>query len=372
MQYLFSLMIVEMLCVNLYVSHICLDRKAAPIIVVPVMVLFTGALLGVSTVAISNLPGYGYGRFVFLGFFYLIPLVFLYRRGIKTTVSVMCLSWSYTMLVFLFAKYLGQFFPESMQASAALVIQTVTYLCTLHFFLHMLHEKLLYVIVHADPYKGDMLFRLSVSTCAVAFCANWVLLQENSLMAKLALVCTLAVNTTMMYQALYDLTKAQRHAVQTRKESLTDALTGLNNRRAFFEQAEQLVEQGRPFSIAFIDLDRFKSINDTYGHMTGDWYLKHFTQEFIRHFSDEGALYRIAGDEFVYLREEEPGAEAVLKSVCSLSISPLAPDIPFLGFSCGGGSFPADAKTADELLAVADSRMYQAKMKARAVAENTV
>ena len=135
---------------------------------------------------------------------------------------------------------------------------------------------------------------------------------------------------------------------------------------------EQLVEQGRPFSIAFIDLDRFKSINDTYGHMTGDWYLKHFTQEFIRHFSDEGALYRIAGDEFVYLREEEPGAEAVLKSVCSLSIAPLAPDIPFLGFSCGGGSFPADAKTADELLAVADSRMYQAKMKARAVAENTV
>ena len=51
MQYLFPLMIVEMLCVNLYVSHICLDRKAAPIIVVPVMVLFTGALLGVSTVA---------------------------------------------------------------------------------------------------------------------------------------------------------------------------------------------------------------------------------------------------------------------------------------------------------------------------------
>ena len=363
MQYLFALMIVEMLCVNLYVSHICLNRNTSPLIVVPVMVLFTGVIVGLSAAALSRLPGYGYGRFVFLGYFYLIPLASLYRRGIKTTASVMCLAWSYTMLVYPFARYLGQFLPEPMQALAALVAQTVTYLFTLRFFLHMLHQKLFYVIAHADPYKGNMLFRLSVSTCVVAFCANWVLLQENFLMARLALVCALAANTTMMYQALYDLTKAQRHVVQTQKELLTDALTGLNNRRAFFERAEHLVEKGLSFSIAFIDLDCFKSINDTYGHMTGDWYLKHFTQEFTRHFSSEGTLYRIAGDEFVYLKEGEPGTEAVLKRACSLSIPPFTPDIPFLGFSCGSGSFPADAKTADELLAVADSRMYQAKLK---------
>lgn len=360
-----------MLCVNLYISHICLERKASAKIVVPVMVGFTLLLVGINSVTLAALPGYGEGFFVFLGFFYLIPLFFLYRCGIKTTLSVMCLSWSYTMLIYLFSKYLGQFFPEAAQMIAMLIIQTVMYLLTLRFFLRLLHERLLYVIVHDQPNKGNMFFCLSASTCAVTFCANWVLLKEDSLAAKLALICTLAVNTTLMYQALYGLTHARRHAVQTRQESLTDALTGLNNRRAFFEQAELLVRGERPFAIAFIDLDRFKSINDTYGHVAGDDYLRRFARAFTGQFSHQGTLYRIAGDEFVFLWEGEPGAEAMLEEIRGFSVPSANSAVPFLGFSCGAAAFPADAGALDELLGVADSRMYRAKTDSRA-AKNTV
>ena len=66
-----------MLCVNLYISHICLERKASAKIVVPVMAGFTLLLVGISSVTLAALPGYGEGFFVFLGFFYLIPLFFL-------------------------------------------------------------------------------------------------------------------------------------------------------------------------------------------------------------------------------------------------------------------------------------------------------
>ena len=360
MQYSIALMILEMLCVNLYVSHICLDRRASPAVVVPVMTVYTLVFMGLSAVTIAALPGYGEGAFVVCGIFYVIPLALLYRCGIKTTVSIMCLSWSYTMLVFLFSQYLGQVFPEPAQQPAMLVVQTAVYVVTLRPFLRLLHEKLLWVIAHAEPDRGNMLLRLSASTCALTFCASWVLKAEP-LAAKLALICAMAVNTVMMYQALYGLTSAQRHAVQTRRESLTDELTGLSNRRAFFEEAERLVEGGRPFAIAFIDLDRFKSINDTYGHTAGDGYLRQFAQEFTREFASAGVLYRIAGDEFVFLQEEEQRADAMLERILGFSVRPVDPDIPFLGFSCGTAAFPADAGALDELLSAADSRMYRAK-----------
>lgn len=371
MQYTATLIILEMLCVNLYVSHICLDRKASPAIAVPVMAGFSLLVWYVFEATIAVLPGYGDGYFVFLGFFYLLPLYFLYRCGIKTTVSVMCLSWSYTMLVYLFSQYLSQLFPVGAQTTAMLITQTAVYLLTLRPFLWLLHERLLYVIAHTRPDKGNMFFLLSVSTCAVTFCANFVLLKGNSLAAKLALICTLAVNTAIMYQALYGLTQARRHAVQTRQESLTDTLTGLNNRRAFFEQAELLMDDGHPFAIVFIDLDRFKSINDTYGHVAGDWYLKHFAQAFTRQFSHQGTLYRIAGDEFVFLREGEQGTNAILEEIHGFSVPSTDSEIPFLGFSCGAAAFPTDAGTLDELLAAADRRMYRAKTDVHA-ANNTV
>ena len=118
---------------------------------------------------------------------------------------------------------------------------------------------------------------------------------------------------------------------RTRRESLTDELTGLNNRRAFFEEAERLVEGGRPVRHCLYRPDRFKSINDTYATRQGTGYLRQFAQEFTREFASAGVLYRIAGDEFVFLQEEEQRADAMLERILGFSVRPVDPDIPFLG-----------------------------------------
>lgn len=368
MPMLFSVLIIlEMLCVNLYISHICFERKAPLTLVVPVIFGFT-LLCAVGSICIANLLAYGEGQFMILGFFYVIPMNFLYRRGIKTTISVMCLSWSYTMLVFLLAKALSRLLPENEQMLTELIVQTVLYVLTLRLFLRMLYNKLLYVIGHAQS-DQNYLFRLSVSTCAVAFCANWTLQEEGALVAKLVLVCVLAVNTVIMYHTLYHITKVQHSAVQSRQESVTDALTGLGNRRAFFEKAELLVGERCPFFLVFMDLDRFKTINDTYGHAAGDWYLRQFALGFTRQFAAQGVLYRIAGDEFVFLQEGTSWGDTTLGKIDGFSVRISDGDIPFLGFSCGAAAFPADAGGLDELLAVADSRMYQAKAKKKAAAK---
>lgn len=360
MLYLSALIILEMLAVNLYISHICFNRKASPVVVVPVMTVFTLLLVGLSMVTVDVLPGYGEGRFIYWGFLYLIPLKVLYRYSLRITVSVMCLAWSYTMLIYLFSQYLAQLLPDSVQAQAELVIQTAAYVLTLRPSLRLLHEKLVYVIGHAEPDKSNMLFCLSCSTCLLAFCANWALRVET-VAAKLVLICAMMANTTIMFHTLYHLTQARQNAVQTQRESLTDALTGLNNRKAFMERAELLIDGGHPFSIFFLDLDRFKSINDTYGHMTGDWYLRQFAREFHRQLSAEGTLYRMAGDEFIFLCEKEHSTDAMLTRIRGLSIHFSDPDVSFLGFSCGAAAFPADAGTLDELLTAADGWMYQAK-----------
>ena len=56
--------------------------------------------------------------------------------------------------------------------------------------------------------------------------------------------------------------------------SFHDPLTGLGNRSMLWEHLKQLLKENQTFSLLFIDLDRFKEINDKYGHLTGDWYLK--------------------------------------------------------------------------------------------------
>ena len=179
MQHFGVLMILEMLCINLYISHICLDRRASPAAAVSVLAVFTLLVWGVSVAVMGASPEYGDGGFVVLGFIYLLPLNYLYRRGVKTTLSVMFLAWSYTMLVFIFSRCLGQLAPEHAQAPAMLAVQTAVYVLTLRAFLRLLHEKLLCVIGQAGPDRGNMLFRLGLSTCALAFCTNWMLQSED-------------------------------------------------------------------------------------------------------------------------------------------------------------------------------------------------
>lgn len=80
-----------------------------------------------------------------------------------------------------------------------------------------------------------------------------------------------------------------------------DALTGLFSRQYLMEHMELLLEEKRRFSLAFIDLDGLKRINDSQGHTAGDRYLIQFSRYVIRHLREEDVIARIGGDEFVIL-----------------------------------------------------------------------
>jgi diguanylate cyclase (GGDEF)-like protein len=160
--------------------------------------------------------------------------------------------------------------------------------------------------------------------------------------------------------------------IELRQMVVTDSLTGLHNRR-FFEEiiAHELNlhrRYGTPLSLVFLDVDRFKSINDTLGHAAGDNTLRDVASFLTRHVRNADYVFRWGGDEFLILlscREEEARRKGwELQSEFSRS-STVAALPEGVGLSFGCAEVPALAEAATEALHLADERMYADKRAAR-------
>jgi diguanylate cyclase (GGDEF)-like protein len=173
---------------------------------------------------------------------------------------------------------------------------------------------------------------------------------------------------------------ASRKAVeqQLKHEVMHDNLTGLPNRAHLLERLQQLsarsVEErsGAMCAIMFLDLDRFKSINDEYGHIVGDMVLKEIALRLMECTRPLGLAARLSGDEFAILLEElEHEGEAV--KVAARFLRTLERPVAFAGISLavsvsiGIACYAEDELTASDLLGRADTAMYQAKSEGRSL-----
>lgn len=167
---------------------------------------------------------------------------------------------------------------------------------------------------------------------------------------------------------------------QTQEQSLTDVLTGLPNRRFFDRQLEQeLARAGRHdghVSLLVLDMDRFKQINDEFGHQTGDRALKEIAGVLHSSLRVYDVCARFAGDEFVVVLGDcdQPQAERrrqeLQQSVASTLFCPVPGRTVQLSVSVGAATFPHDGRNADDLMSVADHRMYRDKAQRQSQAAN--
>jgi diguanylate cyclase len=153
----------------------------------------------------------------------------------------------------------------------------------------------------------------------------------------------------------------------------TDPLTELPNRLALFELVPREIERARrhhrPLSLAILDLDLFKSINDQYGHHAGDTALKHIANTVTQQLRPSDFFARIGGEEFaVVLPETKPQQaanllERILKDVTSKRLEYENKQIA-LSFSAGITEY-FDGATLDELVRHADVALYESKAQGR-------
>ena len=125
-----------------------------------------------------------------------------------------------------------------------------------------------------------------------------------------------------------------------------------------------------PISLALIDLDHFKLLNDEYGHLEGDDVLKGVAQHLLDNLRSSDAVFRIGGEEFLLIlpRANALEARARLDSICrELAAHPLPTrgGARYVTLSAGLALWPEQGQALDELLQVADAALYQAKHEGR-------
>ena len=147
-----------------------------------------------------------------------------------------------------------------------------------------------------------------------------------------------------------------------------DVLTGLPNRRYLFKRIDEAISKysctGNGFALIFIDLDGFKIINDLYGHDTGDKLLRKVAEILTRSVRKEDIVARVGGDEFVIMAGMDDGNDLqLIERLEMLFGEPININgcVCGVGLSYGVSRFPTDTVVKDELVRIADDRMYKLK-----------
>jgi diguanylate cyclase (GGDEF)-like protein/PAS domain S-box-containing protein len=158
-----------------------------------------------------------------------------------------------------------------------------------------------------------------------------------------------------------------------REMAVRDPLTGLYNRRYVYERllpmAEKAKRDGTNFSLAMIDIDNFKSINDTYGHIAGDAVLKHFSSLLLGNLRSYDILGRFGGEEFIIVfldTSRNTAAEKVERILSIVGNSPVNSEGQTLSYTFSAGvsdflHFPDKHFSVDRLISRSDEKLYKAK-----------
>jgi diguanylate cyclase (GGDEF)-like protein len=183
----------------------------------------------------------------------------------------------------------------------------------------------------------------------------------------LDLLTSIATYTTVAIQR----SEYHRKSEELKRISITDSLTGLLNRRYFQERLAEEIERFKrhklPFSLVMIDIDDFKKLNDTYGHMVGDEALVATARAIRKSIRAIDVAARYGGEEFTVILPQTPKRHAKTQAlrigdtVGQTVIRSVTGDTLHLTVSLGVASFPDDADHLEDLLRRADQALYEAK-----------
>jgi len=194
--------------------------------------------------------------------------------------------------------------------------------------------------------------------------------QQKAANSRLLMLCFALFTLFTVYWAY----KTKRMQMSVRRMAETDALTGICNRHQFTNQAEKALAQceksGEQVSLIMFDLDHFKSINDNYGHVTGDWVLKEVAKTCSELCRPVDYFGRLGGEEFaILLRGCDQKAATRIADDCRMRIARIDSSGSGFGFQATASFGVTSTKTSkndlDKLMSQADQMLYRAKREGR-------
>lgn len=183
-------------------------------------------------------------------------------------------------------------------------------------------------------------------------------------------------NGTVKYiiAIMHDITQQKNYESEIKNLAHYDLLTGLPNRALFYDRFEQSIERNKrndeKMALLFIDLDGFKTVNDTKGHPVGDKLITQVGHRLKNIFRQSDTVARIGGDEFTIIIENYSNINDLLTSVNKV-LSEVSKEIIiedhniFISASIGISTYPQDGKDVDTLIKHSDTAMYKAKEKGK-------
>ena len=210
--------------------------------------------------------------------------------------------------------------------------------------------------------------------CLTSGNAVFVAIAVNITFVTMAMVRVLSNNYRAFVALVASEATATRLSEDNAKLALTDSLTGLPNRRHFFQDLEDLTVtvggRGGIFALAIFDLDQFKPINDTYGHTAGDHVLAEAGRRLAAFADDKVMVARLGGDEFGVLLHDPGDPEEAIRfcnAICETLQQPIAWGGLWLTGGCSGGlaKFPRAGREPATLFDRADYALYHSKLYCR-------
>jgi diguanylate cyclase (GGDEF)-like protein len=199
---------------------------------------------------------------------------------------------------------------------------------------------------------------------------SWLLITATFTVISAALAVSCAFLLRGMNKVLHD---QQENVKKLHELAMFDPLTGLPNRRLLDDRFQRAVQQakrqGCQFAVVVMDIDKFKQVNDSCGHQTGDALIKSIGQRIVAVLRSTDTVARLGGDEFAILLTDLrtngllEALQRIHSAVCGLHILPLGPiDVTS---SMGVAVFPHDGEDQHQLFKNADVALYQAKAQGK-------
>ena len=352
----------EMVLINSLTVHLVSRRKFTTGRTLGILGLFSlGMILVLSSFMSKNYLEAHRGVELLCGFLYLVPCAHLYKQSFKYTLAICCTSWLYNVFFFTLSIRIAILFKPEWYGWACVAALTLFFFLTYVRFMDSL-RKVVQVLRTINDETLTILCYLGVLWLITCIILNIIFTGYNRIWLELLVTLSLMLCIYLSYKVFYSLVNLSSKARELKIRTETDPLTGLKNRQAFLNDAQKLMDKKRPFSIVFIDLDHFKQVNDSYGHEVGDEYLRHFARVVCRYYQGMGTLYRLSGDEFVFLYFGQ-NVKQFCDELEAKVTSTYQGRIPFHGLSMGYASYPADGTVLSQLLRMADLKMYQEKKK---------